>query len=196
MANLTDPDWDFKSEFVGFVDFLKLPSAAIADEPIVHHTASRGLPFFWSTGMYDLSQIRITAGWLEAYGFDNWGVMHCNSSYPASPEELNLRVIQAWQRYSIFGRHPVGYSGHEVGLAPTIAAVALGADVVERHITLDRAGWGSDQSASVEPGGFRRLVNDIRTVEAALGDGEKVVYDSEASKKESLVVKTYLTTPS
>ena len=178
------------------VDFLKLPSATIADEPIVHHTATRGVPFFWSTGMYEMGQIGRTAEWLDEYGFDNWGVFHCNSSYPAKPEELNLRVIAEWSDYTMFRGHPIGYSGHEVGLATTVAAVALGANMVERHITLDRSSWGSDHASSVEPQGFARLVSDIRAVESAMGDGKKVVWPSEESKKNSLVVKTYLTTPS
>ena len=177
-------------------DFLKLPSAAIADEPIVHHAATRGLPFFWSTGMYGMDQIETTTNWLEEYGSTNWGVFHCNATYPANPAELNLRVINNWKSYSLFGGHPIGYSGHEVGLATTVAAVALGADMVERHITLDRSMWGSDQSASVEPDGFARLVRDIRAVESALGDGKKVVWPSEQDKKDSLVVQTYLTKPS
>ena len=169
------------------IDFLKIPSAAMADEAIVHHTATRGLPFIWSTGMYSLSEILVTRDWLYGYTFNNWGVLHCNSSYPADPSELNLRVIPAWRRNSLFRGHAIGYSGHEVGLAPTVAAAVLGADIIERHITLDRSMWGSDHSASVEPQGFTRLVNDIRTIEAALGDGNKVVYPSELKKKESLV---------
>ena len=79
------------------------------------------------------------------------------------------------QRYGI----PVGYSGHEVGLAPSVAAASLGACIIERHITLDRAMWGSDQAASVEPQGFARLVKDIRAVEQSMGDGVKRVIESE-----------------
>ena len=102
--------------------------------------------------------------------------MHTTSTYPSALDELNLRVIPALERrYGV----PVGYSGHEVGLAPTLAAVVLGACVVERHVTLDRAMWGSDQAASVEPQGFNRLVKDIRAWEIACGDGQKRVYESE-----------------
>jgi len=136
--------------------------------------------------MHTLAEVITTRRWLSEYTFENWGVFHCNSSYPAAPEELNLRVLSEWNRWRIFSGHPVGYSGHEVGLATTIAAVALGASIVERHITLDRAGWGSDQSASVEPEGFRRLVRDIHAVEAALGDGIKKIYPSEEVKRSSL----------
>jgi N-acetylneuraminate synthase len=105
-----------------------------------------------------------------------WMFLHCTSSYPARTEEINLRVMDVLrQRY---GR-PTGYSGHEVGLQISLAAVARGADVLERHITLDRAMWGSDQAASLEPQGLRRLVRDVRVIEMALGDGVKKVYDSE-----------------
>jgi len=168
------------------IDFLKLPSAMMSNEPVVHHTATRGLPFFWSTGMHTMEEILITARWIDDFAFDNWGVFHCHSAYPAPVEELNLAVISEWTKHRIFNSHPIGYSGHEVGLVTTAAAVALGASVVERHITLDRASWGSDQSASVEPGGFERLVRDIRTVETAIGDGRKRMWDSEQAKRDSL----------
>lgn len=108
---------------------------------------------------------------------DDLILLHCTSTYPSAPEELNLRVISTLIKE--FPHHPIGYSGHEVGLQTTVAAAALGSCVVERHITLDRAMWGSDQAASVEPQGFERMVRDIRAVEAALGDGIKRVYDGE-----------------
>src|SRR5205085_9022936 len=101
---------------------------------------------------------------------------HATSTYPCPKEELNLRMITTLR--GLFDC-PIGYSGHEVGLATILAAVALGASFVERHITLDRAMWGSDQAASIEPGGLLRLVRDIRVIERALGDGVKRVYDSE-----------------
>ena len=116
-------------------------------------------------------------------GDEALALLHCTSAYPAKAEELNLRVIP-WlaERYDV----PVGYSGHEVGLSPTLAAVALGACLVERHVTLDRATWGSDQAASVEGQGLARLVRDIRAVTCALGDGIKRVYDSECPVREKL----------
>jgi N-acetylneuraminate synthase len=101
-------------------------------------------------------------------------------------EELNLRMIP---RLRELYPCPVGYSGHEVGLAPSLAAVALGACFIERHITLDRAMWGSDQAASVEPVGMGRLIKDIRTIEAALGDGIKRVYESERKAASRLRVR-------
>jgi len=167
-------------------DFLKIPSCHMSNEPIVHHTATRGLPFFWSTGMHEWSEIHQTVRWLDDYGFNNWGALHCNSSYPAKVSELNLNVIKFMRSIDLFKGHPIGYSGHETGLATTVAAIAVGANVIERHITLDRAIWGSDQSASIEPGGFRRLIRDIRSVEEALGDGRKRVYPDEQIKKDSL----------
>jgi N-acetylneuraminate synthase len=109
-------------------------------------------------------------------GTERLMLAHCTSTYPCPGEELNLRMIPALR--AAFSC-PVGYSGHEVGLAPSLAAVALGACFVERHITLDRAMWGSDQAASVEPVGMGRLVKDIRAIEASMGDGIKKVYESE-----------------
>ncbi len=103
-------------------------------------------------------------------------ITHATSTYPCDPDELNLRMIQTLRETF---PNPVGYSGHEVGLIPSVVAVAMGACLVERHITLDRAMWGSDQAASVEPGGFERLVKYIRVTEESLGDGVKRVYESE-----------------
>ena len=110
-------------------------------------------------------------------------IAHSTSSYPCAPNELNLRMIHTLQNAFTV---PIGYSGHEVGLQATYAAVTLGACFVERHITLDRAMWGSDQAASVEPGGLIRLVRDIRIIEQALGDGVKKVYDSEIPVRNKL----------
>lgn len=109
-------------------------------------------------------------------GTENLIILHATSAYPAKLHDLNLSMIpKLRERYGV----PIGYSGHEVGLAASLAAVALGATMVERHITLDRAMWGSDQAASVEPQGLLRLVRDIRNVEASLGNGIKVVTDDE-----------------
>ena len=115
---------------------------------------------------------------------NNLMIAHATSSYPCKNEELNLKMIETLkQKYTEI---PVGYSGHEVGLAPTWAAVALGACFVERHITLDRAMWGTDQAASVEVGGMERLVGNIRDIEISLGDGIKKVYDSELGQIKKL----------
>lgn len=110
-------------------------------------------------------------------GLDNLMIAHSTSAYPCDPKELNLRMIETLRK--LYPTVPVGYSGHETGLATTEAAVALGANFVERHFTLDRAMWGTDHAASVEPEGMKRLVRNIRDIEIALGDGVKKVYESE-----------------
>jgi len=117
-------------------------------------------------------------------GTKNLVITHATSTYPCEPEELNLKMIETLR--GEFPDVPIGYSGHEVGLVPSTIAVALGACMVERHLTLDRAMWGSDQAASVEPGGFERLVKYIRVTEAALGNGVKKVYDSEMGSLQRL----------
>lgn len=151
----------------------KIASASLTDDCLLRHHRKYGRPIILSTGMSTLEQVDHA---VEILGKENLLLMHTNSTYPSKSDELNLRVLHTLaSRYGI----PVGYSGHEVGLATTVAAVALGACAVERHITLDRAMWGSDQAASVEPQGFERLVKDIRAVEKALGNGIKRVYESE-----------------
>jgi sialic acid synthase SpsE len=121
---------------------------------------------------------------VEVLGSNGTVLLHATSTYPAPPEQLNLRMINTLQ--TEYPNVPIGYSGHEVGLQSTLCAVALGACMVERHITLDRSMWGSDQAASVEPEGMRRLVRDIRVVETALGDGVKQVYPGELSAMRKL----------
>jgi len=134
-----------------------------------------------STGMSTMDQIRKA---VKVIGEENLVIMHCTSTYPCEPEELNLKMIETLRRE--FPNNPIGYSGHEVGLVPSAIAVSLGACMIERHMTLDRAMWGSDQAASVEPGGFERLVKYIRVAEASMGDGVKKVYDSEMSTMKKL----------
>jgi N-acetylneuraminate synthase len=168
--------WDEAS--VDFIDQFQVPcykiaSASLTDDDLLRYTRARGRPILLSTGMSTLEQIDHA---VEVLGRQDLVLLHTCSTYPAEYGELNLRVIGTLrERYGV----PVGYSGHETGLSTTIASVALGACVVERHITLDRAMWGSDQAASVEPQGFMRLVRDIRLVEMALGDGVKRVIDRE-----------------
>ncbi len=164
------------------VDFLerfdlpayKIPSAALTDHNLLRYVRKTGRPVILSTGMSTMEQIHQA---VEVLGHANLIITHCTSTYPCEPEELNLRMIETLRRE--FPEVPIGYSGHEVGLVPSAVAVALGACMVERHLTLDRAMWGSDQAASVEPGGFERLVKYIRVTEAALGDGVKRIYASE-----------------
>ena len=131
--------------------------------------------------MSTINEIEKTA---ETLGLENLLLAHSTSAYPCKNEELNLKMITTLREK--YKEVPIGYSGHEVGLAPTWAAVALGANFVERHITLDRAMWGTDQAASVEIGGFQRLVANIRDIEKALGDGVKKVYESELSNLKKL----------
>jgi len=165
----------------GSVDFIadfeppcfKIASACLTDEELLRHHRRYGQPIILSTGMSTLEQIDEAVSTL---GKDQLVLMHSVSTYPASYEDLNLLAIKTLgDRYGV----PVGYSGHEVGLAASVAASVLGACAIERHLTLDRAMWGSDQAASVEPHGFARLVRDIRAVSVALGDGQKRLLSNE-----------------
>jgi N-acetylneuraminate synthase len=174
-------DWFASCWDEGSVDFIerfspvcyKMASASLTDDNLLRHHRRTGRPIIVSTGMSDMQQISHA---LEVLGRDQLILLHCTSNYPSPPNELNLLAIRTLR--DAFGI-PVGYSGHEVGLATSYAAAVLGASVIERHITLDRAMWGSDQAASVEPQGLARLVRDIREYEIACGDGIKRVYDSE-----------------
>lgn len=168
--------WDELSvDFISQFDppCYKIASPSLTDDNLLRHHKKQGKPLIVSTGMSDL---KIIDHAVEVLGKQNLVIMHCTSTYPSKSEELNLTGIQTLRkRYDC----PIGYSGHEVGLYTTYAAVVLGACAVERHITLDRAMWGSDQAASVEPQGLHRLVVDIRNWEAAKGDGDIRIYDSE-----------------
>jgi len=168
--------WDEPS-----VDFLeaysplcyKIPSASLTDSALLKHVRRTGRPMILSTGMSTLEQIKDAVALI---GQENLVITHATSTYPCDPNELNLRMIETLHKTFDC---PIGYSGHEVGLVTSAVAVGLGACMVERHITLDRALWGSDQAASVEPGGFEKLVKYIRVTEMAVGDGVKKVYESE-----------------
>ena len=175
--------WDELSvDFIEKFDPLcyKLPSASLTDHKLLLKVRDTGRPMIISTGMSTFEQIEAA---VEVIGLKDLVILHSTSSYPCNPDELNLMVIPTLkEKYDC----PVGYSGHEVGLIPSVVAVGLGANMVERHFTLDRAMWGGDQSASVEPGGFRLLVKYIRVTEMALGDGVKCVYDSEKAPMKKL----------
>jgi N-acetylneuraminate synthase len=166
-----EPSVDFLQQFdpIG----IKIPSASLTDKDLLLHARATGKPVILSTGMSTMHQIKEAVSLL---GEDNLVITHATSTYPCDPAELNLRMIRTL--YETFSC-PIGYSGHEVGLIPTVVAVSMGACMVERHITLDRAMWGSDQAASVEPGGLESLVKYIRVTEQSLGDGVKRVYESE-----------------
>jgi N-acetylneuraminate synthase len=159
----------------------KIPSASLTDHKLIKHARATGKPLILSTGMSTMGQIHKG---VKIAGERDLMLMHCTSTYPCEPEELNLKMVETLRKE--FPHLPIGYSGHEVGLVPSAIAVALGACSVERHLTLDRAMWGSDQAASVEPSGFERLVKYIRVTQASLGDGVKKVYESEKASMTKL----------
>ncbi len=173
-----EPSVDFMEEFDPIC--YKLPSAALTDHDLLRKVRATGRPLILSTGMSTSEQIKEA---VEVIGTKDLIITHSTSAYPCDPMELNLNMIPTLIRQFPC---PIGYSGHEVGLVTSVVAVALGACLVERHFTLDRAMWGSDQPASVEPGGFRLLVKYVRVTEMALGDGVKRVYDSEKSSMKKL----------
>jgi N-acetylneuraminate synthase len=176
--------WDEES-----VDFLeqfnpklyKAASASLTDISLLKKKKATGKPLMISTGMSTMEEIEKA---VSEIGTDNLMIAHSTSTYPCALEELNLKVIRTLKEK--YPSVPIGYSGHETGLSPSWAAVALGACFVERHITLDRAMWGTDQAASVEVSGFQRLVANIRDIEKSLGDGVKKVYDSELGPRKKL----------
>ena len=175
--------WDTGSvDFIAGFDpaFMKIASASLTDDDLLRHYRRTGKPLFLSTGMSTLAEMDHA---VDVLGTEDLVLLHCTSSYPASHAEINLRCMGALrERYGI----PVGYSGHERGIAPTLAAVALGACAIERHVTLDRSLWGSDQAASIETPELIRLVREVRAVEESLGDGTKRVYPSEESARAKL----------
>lgn len=183
-----DIDWFASSWDIPSVEFIeafdppthKLPSALLTDKALLRAYRATGKPLIVSTGMSTLEEIKDA---IDLIGEDDLILCHATSSYPCPPEELNLNMIHTLR--DMFNC-PIGYSGHEVGLVTSVVAVAMGACLVERHITLDRSMWGSDQSASVEPQGVRSLVKYIRVTEKALGDGIKQVYESEKSSLKKL----------
>ncbi len=176
--------WDEESvDFIEQFDppLYKAPSASLTDYALLEKKKATGKPLMISTGMSTMEEIEDS---VHAIGRGNLLIAHSTSTYPCPLPELNIRMIQTLK--TMYPELPVGYSGHETGLAPTWAAVALGAVFVERHITLDRAMWGSDQAASVELGGLHRLVANIRDIEQSLGDGVKQVYESELGPRKKL----------
>ena len=158
----------------------KVPSALLTDHTLLRAIKETGRPVILSTGMSTMKEIDEA---VRIFDMDNLLICHTTSSYPCPYEELNLEMIHTLKKKF---NCPIGYSGHEVGLVTSAVAVAMGACLVERHVTLDRAMWGSDQAASVEPQGVRTLVKYIRVTEKSLGDGVKKVYQSEQSSREKL----------
>lgn len=172
----------------GSVDFIdqfnppcyKIASASLTDDELLKYTKSKGKPILLSTGMSTMEEIEHA---MEILGEENTIIYHCTATYPSNSNEINLNCINTFkERFSC----PVGYSGHERGIAPSILAVGLGACSVERHITLDRTNWGSDQAASLETPGLFHMVRDIRQVPTLLSDGKKVVYEREIPIRKKL----------
>ena len=175
--------WDVPS--VEFLESMQVPahkiaSASLTDDELlkaVHETAK---PLLLSTGMSTIEEIDHAVGIL---GTGRLMLFHTTSTYPCPAEEVNLRTIDTLrERYGV----PVGYSGHERGLQVSLAAVAMGAVALERHITLDRTMWGSDHAASLEPHGLEVLVRDVRVIEQAMGDGVKRVFPGEEEPRRRL----------
>jgi N-acetylneuraminate synthase len=181
-------DWFVSCWDEASVDFIeqfnppcyKIASASLTDDDLLRHHRKYGRPIILSTGMSTMAEIEHA---VEVLGEDNLIILHSTSTYPAQLEELNLRMIDTLkEKYGV----PIGYSGHEPGLATTFATAVMGASMIEKHITLDRALWGSDQAASVEPQGVKKLVEYIIQWEEASGNGIKKVYDSEIPIREKL----------
>jgi len=177
--------WDLDSlNFIKKYDipFIKIPSAHLTNYKLLKAAAQTKIPIVASTGMSTLKEIDEAVAILKKHA-SQFVLMHCNSSYPSKTEELNLKVIPALQkRYKC----PVGYSGHEFGLATTTIAMVLGAKIVERHITLDHSMWGTDQSASIEPQGMDKFYKQVNDMTLSLGDGKKRVYETELAVKKKL----------
>ncbi len=176
--------WD--EEAVTFIEqfdpvMYKMASASLTDKGLYEKVKSTGKPVMMSTGMSTMEEVEEA---VKLVGTENLLIAQSTSTYPCKIEELNLNVIHTYKEK--YPGVPVGYSGHETGLAPSLGAVAMGASFIERHITLDRAMWGTDQAASVEIQGFFRLVSNIRDIEKAMGDGVKKVYDSELPSRKKL----------
>lgn len=182
--------WDIPSvEFISNFDvpFIKIASASLTDKELIQEIINIKKPIVLSTGMSTMDDIQKAVSLLSR---SELILLHATSSYPCPNEELNINMVK-----TLKNKYPnliIGYSGHEVGLASTLAAVALGAKIVERHITLSRAMWGTDQAASIEYSGMVKLVKDIRIIENALGDGIKKVYESEQAPLKKLRTKNTL----
>jgi len=176
--------WDVDSvNFLSQYDIpaLKVPSASLNDNELLKAMATTNIPIIISTGMSTQNEVDEA---ITLLADTELAVLHCVSTYPTPTEELNLNVIKTFK--SKYPNLIIGYSGHETGLSTTYAAVAMGAKIIERHITLDRSMWGTDHSASIEPHGLKTLVSNIRDIESALGDGIKVVTPGEVPIREKL----------
>jgi N-acetylneuraminate synthase len=182
--------WDLPS-----VDFLeafdvpcyKIPSAMLTHKKLLQKVKNTRKPIMMSTGMSTLSEIDKAVNFLSAVPLV---IMHCNSSYPTDNSELNLRVFETYKKR--YPDHIIGYSGHEKGYTASLVAAVMGARVIERHITLDRTMWGSDQAASLELAGLSRLARDLRLLPLWLGNGKKRIFESEIPILKKLRTKNTL----
>jgi len=181
-------DWFASPWDVPSVEFLerhnviahKVASASVTDVELLEALKATGKPIILSTGMSTMDEVDRA---VAIVGVDNLVLMHATSTYPLDPTEANLKVLDTLrERFGV----PVGYSGHETGLQISLAAIGMGANALERHITLDRGMWGTDHGASLEPGGLSRLVRDVRVIESAFGDGVKRVFESEEGPRQKL----------
>ena len=176
--------WDLDSlDFLNQYDipFIKIPSALLTDLELIKESVKK---IIISTGMSTIEEIDNAIDTIKKVNAEaQYAILHCNSTYPAPNDELNLNCIKTLKdKYNC----EVGYSGHEFGLTTTIASVCLGATIIERHITLDRTMWGTDQMCSVEPQGLIKLVRGIKELNKALGDGKKIVTETEKPIREKL----------
>ncbi|TAN45979.1 MAG: N-acetylneuraminate synthase [Nitrospirae bacterium] len=178
--------WDMKSlEFlIGYdVPFIKIPSAKLTEHEYIIEASKSGKPLILSTGMSTIEEIDAVVNILEKHAKGSYALMHTNSTYPAPKEDLNLRVIGFLkERYNCI----IGYSGHEYDLEPTVVAVALGASIIERHVTLDHNMWGSDHFASIEVHGMGMLHKRVKDIGVFLGDGIKKLSEKEIEIRKKL----------
>lgn len=176
--------WDSDSlEFIINYDVpcIKIASACITNKKLIQLHVETEKPLIMSTGMSTIEQIRKSYDILSK---NELAILHSTSTYPCPPEELNLNMIKTLSEE--FPENPIGYSGHEGGLSTSMAAIVLGARILERHITIDRAMWGTDQAASLEPEGMRKLIGASNSIIKSLGDGVKRVYESEKKSIQNL----------
>ncbi|MCF7823719.1 MAG: N-acetylneuraminate synthase family protein [Candidatus Marinimicrobia bacterium] len=185
-VDLIASGWD--EESIDFLDelgipFFKMASADLSNIPLLTHTASKKKPMILSTGMAGMDMVRGAVNAIKPFNVP-FALLQCTSTYPSSFDEINLQVLSTYRQE--FPEAVIGYSGHELGIAVSEAAVALGAKIIERHFTLDRTMKGGDHAASLEPGGFGKLVRDIRHIEEAMGNSIKTVQASEEPIRKKL----------
>jgi N-acetylneuraminate synthase/N,N'-diacetyllegionaminate synthase len=175
----------FDEESVDFLDGLEVPAFKVASSdmthlPLLRHIARKGKPILLSTGMSYLGEVAEAMAALKAEGASEILLLHCVSTYPAAPESLNLRAIEVLRNHFEL---PVGYSDHSQGIQFALMAAAIGATLIEKHFTLDRSAPGPDHSLSTDPSEMRALVDGLRTLELALGDGRKRPAAAEAQNR-------------